>query len=306
MIRRLFVLGGAAGATFAGYHHYNKPFTHDNRFDQHVELEGAFSPETFKAYKLKEITPLSHDTSIYTFALEDTKEDNLTVPYKMNVPVASCIVAKAQVADEVVVRPYTPINKSDDVGKMELLVKSYPTGKLSKHFSQLAVGDQIEFKGPFVKIDYKPNYKKEMAFIVGGTGITPAYQIIQRVLSQTNEDKTKLTLLYASRTPEDILLKKELDTLAKKYPQQFKIYYTVDSDPNQKADSSIQGRGFVNKEMIEKAGIPKPSEDVLVSVCGPMPFYDMLSGRKKSPQEQGELSGLLKQMGYDEKTVYKF
>ncbi len=44
----------------------------------------------------------------------------------------------------------------------------------------------------------------------------------------------------------------------------------------------------------------------MVSVCGPMPFYDMLSGRKKSPQEQGELSGLLKQMGYDEKTVYKF
>jgi cytochrome-b5 reductase len=41
------------------------------------------------------------------------------------------------------------------------------------------------------------------------------------------DDKTKITLLYANTTLNDIILKQDLDKLAQKYPDRFKIYYTV-------------------------------------------------------------------------------
>jgi len=44
----------------------------------------------------------------------------------------------------------------------------------------------------------------------------------------------------------------------------------------------------------------------LVYVCGPQGFYQTLSGEKKSPQDQGELTGLLKEMNFNEDQVYKF
>jgi cytochrome-b5 reductase len=50
--------------------------------------------------------------------------------------------------------------------------------------------------------------------------------MIEEVLFNSN-DKTKVTLLFANTTFDDILLKKDLDTLAAKYSDRFKVIYTV-------------------------------------------------------------------------------
>jgi NAD(P)H-flavin reductase len=60
--------------------------------------------------------------------------------------------------------------------------------------------------------------------IAGGTGITPMYQVIQAVL-KNSEDSTQLSLLYANVSPDDILLRDELDALAAAHPN-FKVWYT--------------------------------------------------------------------------------
>lgn len=48
-----------------------------------------------------------------------------------------------------------------------------------------------------------------IGMVAGGTGITPCYQVIQAALNE--DDGTSLSLLFGSRTVEDILLKEELD-----------------------------------------------------------------------------------------------
>ena len=45
---------------------------------------------------------------------------------------------------------------------------------------------------------------------------------------------------------------------------------------------------------------------IKVFVCGPPPLYKAISGTKTSPTEQGELSGILKELGYSQEQVYKF
>lgn len=98
--------------------------------------------------------------------------------------------------------------------------------------------------------------------IAGGTGITPMLQIIRAALKNP-ADRTKLSLIYANVNFDDILLKKELDDLAAKYPHRFTVYYVLNNSP----ENWSGGVGFVSKEQIEKY-IPRSSNDIKVLMCG--------------------------------------
>ncbi len=53
---------------------------------------------------------------------------------------------------------------------------------------------------------------------------------------------------------------------------------------------------------------PAPSlkEDAFILVCGPPGFMATVSGTKAKDYTQGELAGLLKDLGYSLPQVYKF
>lgn len=92
------------------------------------------------------------------------------------------------------------------------LTQTYPEGKMSQHFAHLKPGDTLDVKGPIEKLPYHPNMKKHIEMVAGGTGITPMLQIIDAILKNP-EDITKVSLLYANVSPDDILLKEKLDAL---------------------------------------------------------------------------------------------
>jgi cytochrome-b5 reductase len=102
--------------------------------------------------------------------------------------------------------------------------------------------------------------------IAGGTGITPMLQIIHAALKNP-DDKTKLTLIYANVNFEDILLKKELDTLAATHPSRFRVYYVLNNAP----EGWTGGTGFVSKAQIENH-MPLSDHDVKVLMCGQSSF----------------------------------
>jgi cytochrome-b5 reductase len=127
------------------------------------------------------------------------------------------------------------------------------------------------------------------------------YQLVRAIFSNP-EDKTKVTLVFGNVTEEDILLKKEFDELENTYPQRFQVTYMLDKPSKEwKGD-----KGFVTKELLKRV-LPEPKEEnIKVFVCGPPGMYKAISGTKKSPADQGELSGILKELGYAQEQVYKF
>lgn len=56
-------------------------------------------------------------------------------------------------------------------------------------------------------------------------------------------------------------------------------------------------KGHITKELL-KTVLPEPkSENIKIFVCGPPGLYKAISGGKKSPSDQGELEGHLKDLG---------
>ncbi|KAL6331085.1 hypothetical protein AAG906_009513 [Vitis piasezkii] len=291
---------GAIAAVSGGISYYcfsSENLVHLDQINENAGPKVALNPDKWLEFKLQDTASVSHNTQLFRFSFDPTA--------KLGLDIASCILTRAPIGQDdegkikYVIRPYTPISDPDSKGYFDLLIKVYPEGKMSQHFSHLKPGDIIEVKGPIEKLRYTPNMKKQIGMIAGGTGITPMLQIIEAILKNP-DDKTQVSLIYANVSPDDILLKKKLDMLAATHPN-LKIFYTVDNPSN----NWRGGTGYVSKDMVVK-GLPAPSDDSLILVCGPPGMMKHISGNKAKDYSQGELTGILKELGYTEDMVYKF
>jgi cytochrome-b5 reductase len=260
----------------------------------------ALSPAEFRPFRLLAREQLTPDTSRFSFALPSESAE-------LGVPVAGCLTVRVpDPADpaKFVVRPYTPTSPAGARGAFELVVKTYePGGKVSRAFGALKVGESLEMKGPFVKFAYEANAQAALALVAGGTGITPMLQLIRAVLANPR-DRTEVRLVYASKTPADVILKAELDALALAHPN-FKVLYTVSKVPAGAAPWP-GAVGHVTKEMLASfLPPPQAAGGAKVVVCGPPGFMRAVSGEKKSPSDQGELAGMLKELKFEPGEVFK-
>ncbi|EPY39725.1 cytochrome-b5 reductase [Angomonas deanei] len=257
-----------------------------------------FSQEEFRSFTLINSYDESHNVKVFRFALPQAD-------MPLNLEVASCVSFRFVDKDgKEVIRPYTPINRTDQLGYFEVLVKKYQGSKMGTHLFSLKKGDNIEAKGPWVKTPIKSNQYKAIGMIAGGTGVAPMYQVARNVL-RAPKNTTEITLISANRKKEDVLLGNELNDLMEQYPR-FSPYYVLSKAPS----DWMGGVGHVNKEMI-KSLMPPPNRaaDSIILVCGPPPFMETICGEKdfkSSPPSQGELRGYLKELGYLPKMVFKF
>ena len=163
------------------------------------------------------------------------------------------VAATIQGQPKEVVRSYTPISSDEDQGYFDLLIKSYPTGNISKYVSILKIGQTLKVKGPKGAMVYTPGLVRHFGMIAGGTGITPMLQIIRAIIRgrprNGGKDTTQVDLIFANVNVEDILLKEDLDKLASE-DKGFRVYYVLNNPP-QKWDGGV---GFCTPEMIKVRG----------------------------------------------------
>ncbi|KAI8086072.1 uncharacterized protein BX664DRAFT_334845 [Halteromyces radiatus] len=290
---------GVAGGLY--YNQSSSVSTHQTPAKEQPAGKASFDPTQFKSFKLIDKQKVTHDTSLFRFQLDSETDVS-------GLHTASCVITRYPITKKdgspgYVIRPYTPTSTEETQGHVDFVIKNYANGKMSKHIHNLNIGDELEIKGPIGKYPWDEKKVENVGMVAGGTGITPMLQLIRRIFDPIHKDeKTKVTLIFGNRTEEDILLKEELDNYAKTHPDRFKVIYALDTAP-----ADWDGiKGYVTKDDIQKylPGPEKPSS--IIFVCGPDPLLATVAGPKNPDKSQGEVTGMLKELGYDSSNVYKF
>jgi len=225
---------------------------------------------------LKSRDKISEDTFKYVFAFVQNKKS-------LGLGTCQHIQFGIHMEDKMLVRSYTPtrpIQESEDDGTFDLTVKTYfpdenqPGGAFTNFLYTMPIGEKVDVCGPTGEIEYLGNGKfniegKEKTFskvslILGGSGLTPGYQLLARIL-KSKDDKTEVRVVDANKTEDDILLRKDMDQLAKDHEKQFKIAHVL-SHPRSKEWKGLSGH--VNEDIIKQNCFP-PDGGAAAFLCGP-------------------------------------
>jgi cytochrome-b5 reductase len=171
---------------------------------------------------------------------------------------------------------------------------------------RIKVGDKMAFKhssNANVKIQ-APFAAKNIIMLVGGTGVAPMIQALHAILGDESKPASvqQVQMVYGSKTSNDILGKDMIDQWASTYSSQFGVTHILSEEP---ADSDWNGpRGYIDKTILEEM-LPPASvgNDVMIFVCGPTPFYNVLCGPR---EDREKVAGILGELGYQANQVYKF
>ncbi|PIA14321.1 ferredoxin reductase-like protein [Coemansia reversa NRRL 1564] len=275
------------------------------------KVKERLDPNKYTPLMLLEREPLTADTTRFRFRVNRPRHDSQQE--ELVDDIISQGLWALDVKDHLVqtYRTYTPVSYSvsevvNDArglreGHCDLVVKRYPRGSLSRFLHATRVGDHIEMRGPILTWPYSPGAYRRIFMLAGGTGIAPMFQLITRVLSNPDDTSTKLSLLYGSPSESDIIYRKELDALADQHPDRLYIQYLVDQGP-----SNIAKCARPDKEMLAAfTGSFDSSNDIML-VCGPDPMLAAICGPKPIGPSQGPLQGVLRELGFTNKDVFKF
>ncbi len=255
------------------------PLVEEDGIDAKTGRPVALNPKKKQPFKLQGKTVLSRDSFLLDFALQSPE-------HILGLPTGKHMFLSADVNGETVMRRYTPISSNFDIGQVKFVIKAYRPcerfpqgGKFSQHLDSLKIGDTIDMRGPVGEFEYISNgkyqidgeecYSTRFNMIAGGTGITPVMQVAAEILRHP-EDTTQISLIFACREENDLLMRSTLDQWATVFPDKFKVHYILsDSWPQDWKYST----GFVSKEIFEKELYPA-GDDVHNLMCGPPIMLD--------------------------------
>jgi len=210
--------------------------------------------------KIKNIEQNTRNTKVYTLELEED--------FKF----VSGQFIKLKIPEVDLTRAYSISSPGGKTREINLTIKIYEDGNFTKEIDKLENGNSLIIEGPYGNFTLDENTDKNLIFIAGGSGISSLYGMIKSALN--NNCKNQIKLLYSSRKSEEIIYKKEIEELEKKY-ENFEFLFNITGE-----DSNWKGhRGRLTKKELDDHIENKNS---LIYICGPLNFVNMIVEKLKN------------------------
>ena len=177
---------------------------------------------------------------------------------------------KLKIGESAVTRPYSISSSPKDAlsGVVSVTVRSNPDGFAADYMlGGFKEGDEVLSSGPQGNFYYEElRDPKNIVALAGGSGITPFLSMAQAIADGTED--FDLTIIFGSRTKEQILFKEELDWITQKCDKVHVVHVL--------SDEEAEGfeHGFITADLIKKYA----KEPYSVFVCGPEAMYKFLKG----------------------------
>lgn len=189
----------------------------------------------------------THD--VWTFALEE--ETRTAEPFKPGQFNMLTVFGVGEV----------PISLSGDPSKAERLVHTVRSvGAVSKALTELRAGDAVGLRGPFgAGWPMAAIEERDIIVIAGGLGLAPLRPALYRLHAE-RERYGRIVLLYGTRSPEDIVFRRDLERWRER--SAFDVRVTVDH-----ATTPWNGNVGVVTTLVPRAGCDP--QRTIALVCGP-------------------------------------
>ena len=154
-----------------------------------------------------------------------------------------------------------PISLSGDPAAPDCLVHTIrAVGPVSAALTRLSPGDTVGLRGPFgVGWPMAEAVGRDVVVVAGGLGLAPLRPALYRLLAERSR-YGKIILLYGTRSPGDILFRRELESWRRRLDIDIKV--TVDH-----ADSDWHGHVGIVTTLVTRA-VYDPLHAIAL-VCGP-------------------------------------
>lgn len=186
------------------------------------------------------------------------------------------LTLETEVNGEVVRRAYSLCSSPYTDSAPAIAVKKVFKGKMSTYLNEIAkAGDSIMVlppNGKFV-VNINADINNHYVLFGGGSGITPLMSIMKSVLTQ--EPGSRITLIYANKTKDDVIFNKTVDQMSKEYDSRLKVLYSYDNAP-------MMWFGMKGMLSVEKIGQILNSKlgggylDCKFYICGPTGMMDVV------------------------------
>lgn len=140
------------------------------------------------------------------------------------------------------------------------------SGDFTATIGKTTPGDKAVIQGPFGRFSYVLHPEdKNIVFIAGGIGITP----IMSMLRHMNETQANIDalLIYANRSEEDIVFRKELDAIQSNAFPRLKVIHVL-SNPGRSWNGE---KGRLDREKLKRL-VDRRINDHAFYLCGPPPM----------------------------------
>lgn len=169
-------------------------------------LNNCISTIAYSVFELYSIEKISNCAFLYYFKYIRPQRGEILKNCCLSYKPGQHFLLRASNNGEQFTRAYTPIWKSST--SFSILVKLYENGKMSEYFTQLKLGKECLFRGPYGDINLNWNVK-HLLFIAQGTAIAPIYAILKEALN--NEDvEIFFKLFYCCSDYENIFLRQNI------------------------------------------------------------------------------------------------
>ncbi len=166
------------------------------------------------------------------------------------------------VGGEILRRAYSASSSPRDPSKVGLTIKRVASGRASTHLVETArAGDALEVLGPSGNFTLASGVTAPLVLVGGGSGITPLISILREVLE--TEPGRAVTLVYANRTPHDVIFARALEALAAAHAGRFVVRSLF--------GATLDAAAFA----AELTKIPFVA-DAEIYVCGPEPMMHVV------------------------------